>query len=120
MVGSGCNHSTEKLGVEFSLNIGQSTSVEGENLQIKFLGIIGDSRCPKGATCVWQGEVSCAVEITYHESLHNVVLTQPGLTDKPSSKTFKEYEITFQVEPYPEVTKTISKNEYQLILTVYK
>jgi hypothetical protein len=120
MVGYGCSHSTAKLGVEFSLNIGQSTNIEGESLQIRFLDIIGDNRCPRGATCVWQGEVSCAVEITYHESLNSIILTQPGLTDIPSSRIFKEYEITFQVEPYPEVDKTIPKNEYQLVLTVDK
>jgi len=115
-----CSQTAANLGQEFSLNIGQSASIQGEELQIKFLNVIGDSRCPIGATCVWQGEVSCMVEITYYESLHRVVLTQPGLTDEPFSQAFKEYQITFRVEPYPEVGKIISENEYQLLLIVHK
>ena len=118
--GIACNQTAANLGHEFSLNIGQSAGIQGEELQIKFLNVIGDSRCPKGATCVWQGEVSCMVEITYYESLHRLVLTQPGLTDEPSSQPFEDYQITFQVEPYPEVGRIISENEYQLLLIVNK
>jgi hypothetical protein len=118
--GIACNQTTANLGHEFSLYIGESARIQGEELQLKFLNVIGDSRCPKGATCVWQGEVSCTVEITYYESLHRLILTQPGLTDEPSSQPFEEYQITFHLEPYPEVGRTISENEYQLLLVVHK
>ena len=47
------------LDKEFSLSPGQSTMIAGENLAIKFIEVISDGRCPKGAICVWAGEARC-------------------------------------------------------------
>ena len=108
------------LGQEFSLAIGQSSVIEGEGLQIKFLEVVGDSRCPRGVTCIWAGEVSCTVEITYRESLQRVMLTEPGMTSWPPEKPFQEYSIAYHVEPYPEAGTDIRKEEYRLHLRVSK
>ena len=40
---------------EFSLGIGQTASVEGEKLFIKFKAVLEDSRCPINVVCVWAG-----------------------------------------------------------------
>ena len=58
-----------KLGQEVELKIGQIASIQGEQFKVKFIEVTNDSRCPEGATCIWQGEVSCIAEITYFESL---------------------------------------------------
>ena len=108
------------LGQEFSLAIGQSSVIEGEELKIKFLEVVGDSRCPRGVTCIWEGEVTCTVEITYRESLHQVMLTEPGLTSWPPEKPFKEYKIAYHIEPYPEVGINIAEDEYRLLLKLNK
>ena len=108
------------LNEEFSLHIGQTAYIADENLKIEFVEVIGDSRCPRGVTCVWAGEVSCMMEITYMESLHRLLLTQPGLTNEPSTETFKKFQITFHVEPYPEAGKDIPEIEYRLLLMVRK
>ena len=44
------------LGQETTMPPGQSISIKNEDLQIKFLGVADDSRCPRDATCVWEGE----------------------------------------------------------------
>ena len=106
------------LGQEFSLSIGQTASIQDEALKLKFLEVISDSRCPKDVTCVWQGQASCLVEITYLESLYKVTLVQPGLPEEPSQIDFKEYVIKFDLTPYPEAGKEIKKNDYQLQLVV--
>ncbi len=108
------------LGQEIELKIGQTVSIEGEQFKVKFVEVVNDSRCPDGATCIWQGEVSCIVEITYFESLHYKTLTQPGLTQESSRVVFKEYSITFNVRPYPELGKDIKTNEYRLQLVIEK
>ena len=36
---------------------GQSALFDAENLEVKFVGIDSDSRCPSDVTCVWAGEV---------------------------------------------------------------
>jgi len=109
-----------RLGEEFSLAVGQSASITGEDLTIKFVEVIGDSRCPKDATCVWQGEVTVAIEITAGDSQYPMTLTQPGLTDEYSMDTYNEYEFAFTVQPYPEVEKLISVDDYELLIIVSK
>ena len=111
---------TANLGQEAEIKIGQTVSIEGEQIKVKFIEVANDSRCAKGATCIWQGEVTCIVEITYFESLHHKTLTQPGLTQEPSRDIFKEFSITFNVQPYPELGKNIKTNEYRLQLMIEK
>lgn len=120
----GCSSQAREIdadvGGEFSITVGQSASIAGEELKIKFIEVVTDSRCPTGATCIWQGEVTCLVEITYFESVHRKALTQPGLTDEPSRADFKDYRMTFIVEPYPVVGREIENADYRLKLTVDK
>ena len=117
---SACSNDEVSIGDEFSLHIGQSVSIRGEELQIKFLEVVEDSRCPEGVTCIWEGRVSCLVEITYQESLHSVVLTEPGLTSWPPENTFKEYKIAYHIEPYPQAGTDIAEDEYRLHLRISK
>jgi hypothetical protein len=107
------------LGEKFSLAIGQSTSITGEDLKIRFVEVIGDSRCPQGVTCIWAGEASSLIEITYSGSKYQKVLTQPGLTEPPQTD-FGVYEITFDLQPYPEAGKEIKDKDYRLELQIDK
>lgn len=109
---------TFSLGDSFSLAVGQTASIDGEDLVIKFVDVIADSRCPSGVECIWQGEVSCLVEITYSGTGQEKVLTYPGLTQEPSETQFGPYQFTFSVDPYPEAGKEIKKNAYRLNLMV--
>ena len=108
------------LDQEFSLSPGQSIMIAGENLAIKFIEVISDGRCPKGAICVWAGEAACLTEITTHsESSYHKVLTQPGLSG-PSKTSFANYKITFDLQLYPEVGKAPDKKGYHLRLVISK
>jgi heat shock protein HslJ len=111
---------TANLGQEVELKIGQTVSIEGEQMKAKFIEVVNDSRCATGATCIWQGEVTIVVEITYSNSLYQKTLIQPGLTQEPSIDVFKEYSMTFNVQPYPELEKDIKPNEYLLQLRIEK
>lgn len=106
------------LGQEFTLSIGQSAQIEGESLQVRFEEVLEDSRCATGATCIWEGRVSIAVEITDNGSSYRMVLIQPGLSDLYTSETYKEYKLTFKVNPYPELGTEIATGNYRLLLTV--
>jgi hypothetical protein len=108
------------LDQEFLLSPGQSITIAGENLAIKFIEVISDGRCPKGAICVWAGEASSLTEITTRsESACCKVLTQPGLSG-PSKTSFANYKITFDLQPYPEVGKAPDKKGYHLRLVISK
>lgn len=108
------------LGQETVLAIGQTLSISEEQLQVKFVEVVADSRCPANVLCPWQGEVSCLTKVTYRGAAQDMVLTQPGLSQGPGRATFADYEIQFNVQPYPEAGKTIQNKDYRLALTVDK
>jgi hypothetical protein len=107
------------LDESFTLSPGESASVRGEDLTVRFVGVINDSRCPEGAVCIWAGEVSCTLEITYGGKVNTKVLVQPGQTEPPVTG-FGDYRITYDVRPYPRVGETIEKADYRLSLTIGK
>jgi hypothetical protein len=49
------------LGESFQLNVGESVQIEAEALQIGFEDVSGDSRCPKGEQCIWEGDATVRV-----------------------------------------------------------
>ena len=106
------------LGQEFTLSIGQSAQIEGENLQFRFEEVLEDSRCATGATCIWEGRVSLVVEIKDNGSPYRMVLIQYGLNNQYVSETYKEYQLSFKVNPYPELGTEIATDDYRLLLTV--
>jgi hypothetical protein len=105
---------------EFSLAIGQIAELKGEQITLQFEGIQEDSRCPKGATCIWQGRVSSILQISDNGLSSKIVLTEPGLSDQYGKSTYKQYEFTSHVQPYPELGKKILSEDYRLFLTVTK
>ena len=106
------------LGKEFALYLGQSAVITGEDLEITFQEVTEDSRCPRDVICGWQGRVTCIVQITRGGTSDNEVLTEPGLTEQYTQAKYKEYQIDFQVTPYPEAEKEISPEEYRLHLII--
>ena len=108
------------LGKEFTLKIGQTANISGENLSIKFIDVTADSRCASDVECVWAGEVKVLLGITVNGSYQQVEMTQPGLVDAQDEQPVGVYKYQFTVEPYPISTKQIEKDDYRLIMTVSK
>jgi hypothetical protein len=107
-----------ELGQPVELRLGQTVTIKGEQLEIKFSEVIEDSRCPTGAACIWEGQVTLALEIAYQDELFSEKITQPGLTSDVSFDLFKEYILEFNILPYPEVNEKISPEEYRLEILV--
>jgi hypothetical protein len=110
------------LDKEFKLAIGQMAVVKGENLEIKFVEVTGDSRCPTGVECIWAGEVSCLVEVTKTGTggqPQPVTRTDPGAgAGDNTTASLDGYEVTFTVTPYPRAGKQIQQSDYRLVMTV--
>lgn len=105
---------------EFSLAVGQIAEIKSDHLTIQFEGIRDDSRCPKGAACIWQGRVSSILQVSDNGLASQIVLVEPGLSDQYGNNRYKQYEFTSHVQPYPELGKEISSEDYRLFLTVKK
>jgi len=118
---SGCGKDEYKMGEEFSLSIGETASIKGEQLQIRFLEISEDSRCPRNVTCIWEGRAVAVIEIFQGDTSQQIMLIEQGLSESSAKEQFGEYEFRFRVLPYPgEAEVQISPDEYRLVLTVNK
>jgi hypothetical protein len=117
----GCSQLTDiraHLNEEFCLSTGQRASITGEDLAISFEEVTEDSRCPTGVTCVWEGRVSCVVELTHGGSSQRITLTEPGLTSEYTRQDCEEYELALNVTPYPEAGKKMADDTYRLHLMI--
>ncbi|UCG83974.1 MAG: hypothetical protein JSW38_03920 [Dehalococcoidia bacterium] len=117
---AGCGGGDDRVLVGFSLAIGQRAAITGEDLEIEFLRIVEDSRCPRNATCIWEGRARCLVEIAVAGSSEQKELEEPGLTDEYSVVTHEDYRLAFHLEPYPGVDQPIPRDEYRLQLIISK
>ena len=48
---------------QISIRTGETKSVNGSKLNVKFLGVVEDSRCPKGTTCIWAGNAKVSIRV---------------------------------------------------------
>lgn len=53
-----------QLGATVNLHVGESADVTGEGLKIQFDEVARESRCPRGVTCVWEGDAVVKVTVT--------------------------------------------------------
>lgn len=120
---SGCSipgNSNSDLNEEFTLSFGKMVTISTENLELKFKDVIEDSRCPKGAICVWQGRVICEIEIGQLGHRNEILLTQSGLMSEFTNEQHGIYNFLFKVDPYPQTGKHINKTQYRLRMIVEK
>jgi len=123
LISAGCSKSKDvkaNLGEEFSLNIGQTVRIASEGLEIEFIEVTGDSRCPKGVICIWAGEVTAKVAINTGKSLDELLLTEPGLSNGKATAFYQKYRLAYHVEPYPQAGTEIAEDEYRLHLKISK
>jgi hypothetical protein len=65
----GCNESDDdnsvsaKLGEQFYIKVGQTESINSENIKIKLLEVTNDSRCASDVVCIWAGEVKAVLNV---------------------------------------------------------
>ena len=120
----GCGGTPEvieaKLGKEFTLSIGQEANFSGESLRIGFEDVIEDSRCPLNVSCAWEGRASILVQVSFNETNFKAVLSEPGQVDKATDEIQQNYAAVFHLEPHPQEPNNISKDSYQMRLTVYR
>ena len=104
------------------LLFGSQLSVD--NLQVKFVDVINDSRCPKNVNCVRAGEAKVLIEIYKDEKL----IEKKVLEITPTTYLIKEHPILvtsaktiikgFNLLPYPEFGTTIKKEDYTFQVVV--
>jgi hypothetical protein len=106
------------LGQEFTLKVGQSAEISGENLTLKFVGVTNDSRAPRGVESFWAGEAKSQLRITYKGSTYDMQIIESGGTDGYTRAALEQYSLEFKLEPYPDIAHRPTAGEYRLLLII--
>ena len=108
------------LATQFQLKVQQTAIIQPEDIQIKFLNVTQDSRCPSDVNCVWEGLVTIVVNIKQNDQdLGNFKLTQRGGQENLAAQTFIGQKIELiEVSPYPKSTEPIQLSDYIATLVV--
>lgn len=89
------------LGTPFDLKINQSALIESENIEVKFLKVLEDSRCPTNVSCVWSGQLIAEVAVTKNgKPVGTFALNNIEAIRNKDKKVFEDYALTLvKVEP---------------------
>jgi hypothetical protein len=98
-----------KLGELFTLTLGKTVEIKGEDLSLTFRSVLGDSRCPFGVLCFWQGIAE--IEIKLRSKAGDTTLVTLGVLggtrDNAENPYFVDtlgYRLTLlRLAPYPEM-----------------
>ncbi|MDD5321662.1 MAG: hypothetical protein PHD43_13825 [Methylococcales bacterium] len=102
---------------EFSLGIGQTVSIEGEKLVIKFKAVLEDSRCPVNVVCVWAGNGKVEFEILDIDGQNKTVIL--NTEEEPRGTTLKGHKLTLISLNPPRIDGvSISPGDYSVTLRV--
>lgn len=112
---------TAVLGEQFQLKLNQTVSIESENIMVRFVKVVEDSRCPADVVCVWEGQVKILVDVNRDQDHTNSFNLTSRAGESFNIEVFDGYSMSLlKVEPYPESSKTIEPSEYIATLTVTK
>lgn len=110
---------TVPLNAEFTLAVGQITTVNQAAINIRFVAVVEDSRCPADAICVRAGDAIVRLDVTPAFAGNTVYDLH---TENPKMSTATHGDVTIallQVAPYPlSASRPIPQNEYRATLRV--
>jgi hypothetical protein len=101
----------------FTLSPGEIATIRDEGLNVQFVGVTGDSRCPADAFCIQGGDALVHIRVidggaTSSYELHTGDSSRAAITHSRVRIALIE------LQPYPFSSRTIAPGEYRATLTV--
>jgi hypothetical protein len=105
------SNAAAEIGQPFALKVKQTAHIESAGLDVTFVNVTEDSRCPSDVTCIWAGKVSVVVDVKAPDRSSQLTLTLSA--GQSEAKSFDNYSIRLaDIQPYPESTKKIAPSDY--------
>jgi len=105
-------------GERFTLRVGESASVQGASMVVRFLEVAGDSRCPKGEQCVWEGDATVRISVRRGPGpaeLQDLHTSSRG----PDGQVGGRYVVRLvRLDPRPVTGRAITQADYEVTLQV--
>lgn len=102
----------------FGLRVGASAHVAGTSLEVGFVGVSGDSRCPKDVQCVWEGDATVRIRLGGGEDPEQIAELHTA-QGRERTAVHGEYGVRLQrLDPRPLSERPVEASEYCAILEV--
>lgn len=109
---------------DFRLVMGEKamvTAADGTSMEIRFVRVVGDSRCPRGVECIWEGEAEVELEI-HREDRGGADTTVTVHTASSRNRNFEPipggWVELMSLSPYPADGIDLDPSEYVATLRV--
>ena len=118
---TGCDESptgpTVSLDARFTLAPGETASVTGRGVRLRFEGVTGDSRCPADAICITGGDA--IVKVVADGGSGSLTLDLHTGDSSRATVTYGSVKVTLvDLSPYPFSSRTIAPGDYRATLVV--
>lgn len=107
------------LNQEFKIGLGEDVVLKGEDLIMRFLSVLEDSRCPKGEQCITGGKGR--IELRLKKLQKEPSTLELNTSSESQEATYEGYEVKIvALDPYPKMGGNIKPADYILTLVVRK
>ncbi len=116
------NHKVKpEYNTPFKLSISQRAFFRKDELTVQFLGVTEDSRCPQGATCIWQGEVKVSLSLATENQQSDEITLVLGTQPDQAKQVFDGFLVELEkVTPVPVEGKEMDADDYKITLRVIR
>lgn len=107
-----------KIGIKVSMG----ETVKIQDVSVKFIQVLEDSRCPKNTNCIWAGRVIAEVEVISNgkKETKSLIFGELRGNEIESKVVFSSKDLNIHgldVTPYPDVAEKMDKSSYSLVIT---
>ncbi len=109
-----------EIGEDYEINFQESATFDNGNLEISFVEVVEDSRCPSTIDCVWEGRAWVRMNITEIDIVGSIDLITENSINRDSMLTaeFGDFLIELkEVKPYPEGVIS-SFDNYSVVINI--
>lgn len=104
---------------KLTVRVGKQKKASRSKLNIKFVELIEDSRCPEGTQCVWAGNAKIKIQIS--KSGSETKTLELNTNNGAKGGVFDEYVINLTgLTPTPAANVRLNRNAYTASLTVHR
>ena len=115
-----CSDSPEQNFCNSEIKLGYKENVQldpDQKARLVFYEVENDSRCPKGAQCIWEGEAVILLQFVTDDKTIDLkfsTLKSNAKASAPNKIDTLGYSVTLKdLSPYPESGKSIDKQDYK-------
>jgi hypothetical protein len=102
---------------ELIVGIGKSEFIANTRVEVRFVDVVEDSRCPEGVECIWAGNARIRIEIS--RDSESKVQYELETNGPNTAAVFDGLRISLKtLAPYPKADKAICTADYKATLTI--